>query len=61
MANPKPQSKAVYRIKRLMKDVALDALFPQLYRKAAAACPNPSKVIFLETKESTMPVAMRHI
>ncbi len=61
MAQPKPQSKAVYRIKRMMKDVALDALFPRLYRQAVVACPNPQKVVFLETKESTMPVAMRHI
>ncbi len=61
MAQPKPQSKLVYRIKRIMKDIALDSLFPRLYEKAVRECPEPHRVVFLETKESVMPQAMRHI
>ncbi|MBQ9068424.1 MAG: CDP-glycerol glycerophosphotransferase family protein [Eggerthellaceae bacterium] len=60
MVKVKPQSKVEYRIKRWMKDIALDLMFPRSYRAAARACPDPQTVVFLETKESVMPVAMRH-
>ena len=45
--------------KRLMKDVALGWLFPREYRSAAKAGVDPRRVVFLETKESVMPAAMK--